>query len=517
MASDLLQSADVVGGSNPFIHRLPDTLFEEILLLVIWNCRQSHLDVIPRFLKICHHWYHLINNASRLWAIINLTWGLEVVQHHITKSQNAPLDVYSGGLPPFEAIQLIHVELHRCRSLSTVVTGEEYEEMANSLFQHKDLRLLEELRLSGPNYAHMEIRSTMHAPRLRALRIDYPVYPFPRIGICAPVLTELHIKAGGITGDVHNIYLDLLGQCPELEDVRLIGPIGQPHVPCHVSIGSSPSSRVHLNKLRVLRFQNTPTPMVIAVLAAIQAPNCSNLSIIFPQFFDVSILPSNSVLPSVLRSCKLLKLSQGNASGGMINIGPHHKFGMDALEADIRIWPISTEAYVLPVLEMIGMDRILGLSCHGTMIPLLKREEDLGTFVNLRLLSVTMDTKDTFPLLRWLGSKSSSGRWPFPRLTILTMMDPVCIKADLSEFARGRFAVGPAPITFNYLFTMPLHFSPTGPNGETGRELQAEFDSQSSRSHFYIGDIFSGRGYGTLHDPFGGFLDLSSLIQSDTA
>ena len=83
--------------SQALVNSLPDELLCEILKMTIGGTPYGHRVRKYALINVCYHWREIILNTPKFWSFIRLDWSKSLVEAHVKRSCQCPLDIVLDG------------------------------------------------------------------------------------------------------------------------------------------------------------------------------------------------------------------------------------------------------------------------------------------------------------------------------------------------------------------------------------------------------------------------------------
>ncbi|KAF8158356.1 hypothetical protein B0H34DRAFT_655944 [Crassisporium funariophilum] len=283
--------------------RLPSELLSSIFSIGVLEMGDENPVMVPTLMLVCRYWAEVALNTPTLWAKISVSPhdSLAKARRRLSRSKSCPLDITVNFGPRIEytssiteqvilAMDIFRPHLWRTRSFNLSVPNRPHA-YAALLRCQEDAPLLEHLTIQVSHSMQDDHYSTPplplfngRTPQLRSCSLTS--FNF---GWDLKLMARLRVlKLGGYFNSFTpsaTTLLDILRQCPELEELALRNMSDVDSSPCSGRVqdemDSPVTSKIHLARLKKASFYYAGIAHTREIMSHISFPNLESLELSF--------------------------------------------------------------------------------------------------------------------------------------------------------------------------------------------------------------------------------------------
>ncbi|KAF8195448.1 hypothetical protein BJ912DRAFT_1056694 [Pholiota molesta] len=263
--------------------RLPSELLSSIFSIGVLDMGDEDPVMVPTLMLVCRYWAEVALNTPMLWAKISVSPhdSLEKARRRILRSKSCPLDVIVNFGPRVDYLQSINEQimhamdlfrpsLWRTKSFSLTVPNRHHAYLALHQFQ-EDAPMLESLSVN----VHHSMQDDHYSK---------PIMPYSTDARRGSVHALLRGYFNSFTPSATTL-LDILRQCPELEELALRNMSDVDSNPCAMVVvddmDAPISNKIHLPRLKKMSFYYSGIAHTREIMSHISFPNLESLELAY--------------------------------------------------------------------------------------------------------------------------------------------------------------------------------------------------------------------------------------------
>ncbi|KIK07946.1 hypothetical protein K443DRAFT_604757 [Laccaria amethystina LaAM-08-1] len=281
--------------------RLPSELLSSIFIIGVLGMGDENPVMVPTLMLVCRYWAEVALNTPVLWAKISVSPhdSLEKARRRLERSKSCPLDIavnfgprieYTGSVTEqiVHAMDLFRPVLWRTRSFNLSVPNRPQAHAA-LLRCREDAPLLETLTIQIHHSMQEDHYSTPPFPLFngRTPRLVSCSLTSFNFGWDLRLMSRLRVlKLGGyfnaFTPSAKTL-IDILRQCPELEELALRNMSDVDSSPCYFDDSDPPPGTkvIHLPRLTKASFYYAGIALTRQIMLQMSFPNLQSLEMCY--------------------------------------------------------------------------------------------------------------------------------------------------------------------------------------------------------------------------------------------
>ncbi|KAF9483455.1 hypothetical protein BDN70DRAFT_799710 [Pholiota conissans] len=283
--------------------RLPSELLSSIFSIGVLEMGDEDPVMVPTLMLVCRYWAEVALNTPMLWAKISVSPhdSLEKARRRILRSKSCALDVtvnfgpridYMQGINEqiMHAMDLFKPSLWRTKSFSLTVPNRHHAHLALHQLQ-EEAPMLESLSITVHHSMQDDHYSKPLTPLFngRAPRLRSCSFTSFNFGWDLAMMKGLRVlKLGGYFNSLTPsaaTLLDILRQCPELEELALRNMSDVDSNPCAMAVvddlDAPISNKIHLPRLKKMSFYYSGVAHTREIMSHISFPNLETLELAY--------------------------------------------------------------------------------------------------------------------------------------------------------------------------------------------------------------------------------------------
>ncbi|KAF8964379.1 hypothetical protein BDZ97DRAFT_904252 [Flammula alnicola] len=283
--------------------RLPSELLSSIFTIGVLEMGDEDPVMVPTLMLVCRYWAEVALNTPMLWAKISVSPhdSLEKARRRLSRSKSCPLDITVNFGPRIEYVQsitehIVHAmdlfrpALWRTKSFSLTVPSRPHAYTALLRCQ-EDAPILENLSIQVYHSMQDDHYSKPIVPLFNGCTPNLRSCSLTsfNFGWDLTLMKRLRVlKLGGYFNSFTpsaTTLLDILRQCPELEEFALRNMSDVDSNPCSVAmiddLDSPIASKIHLPRLKKMSFYYSGIAHTREIISHISFPNLESLELAY--------------------------------------------------------------------------------------------------------------------------------------------------------------------------------------------------------------------------------------------